>query len=377
MKLLELRVRDFRNLTALHLEADPRFNVITGRNGQGKTNLVESIHVLSTLRSFRSLRNRELLRDDTTEAIVEADVFREGSEQHLLVRIRPHGKRAEVNGNTVRDLQRYFGRMNTVVFTPEDTGVLRASPADRRLFLDRMVFNAKPAYALDHAAYEDVLRNRNAVLKQDRPDHALLDVYDEQLARLGAAIAYERSAWLDTIGPRFATRFRQLFGDTHLASTGYLRAWDRDDDEDVAPGDVPSEALQPTLLEEQLLNALRRTRTHDMRRGFTQTGPHRDDWAGTLDGGDMRTRGSQGQHRAFLLALKITEIETLHDRFGEPPILLLDDVSSELDPERNERLFGFLHRFDGQAFLTTTDLRHVPLSSGFRHWQMDNGQLHG
>jgi DNA replication and repair protein RecF len=366
VRIVDLHVTNVRNLADVHLQPDPTFNVITGPNGHGKTNLVESIHLLSTLRSFRSLRSRDLLRDGTTEAAVQAETVRHDVDRSLEVVVRPHGKRASVNGSPVRDLHLYFGSLNTVVFTPEDTGVLRAGPSERRLFLDRMIFNARPRYAAESHEYEAVLRHRNATLKEDRPDLTLLDVYDEQLSRLGGAILRARLDWIKDIRPLFLTTFGQIFGAHHPVDVEHTCSWSESVDATCNADELAS----------LLLTQLRTSRRKDVARGFTQSGPHRDDWTGRIDDEPVRIRGSQGQQRAFVLALKIAEIQHLHALFGDHPILLLDDVSSELDPIRNARLFEFLTEFEGQVFLTTTDLQYVPLQSGYRHWTVHHGIVH-
>ncbi len=367
MRIDSLAVRDFRNLASVALQPDPRFNVFVGDNGQGKTNLLESIYVLSALKSFRSFRNRDLIRRDAQHATIEARIDRSGSWRDARVTIRPGGRRVEINDKTVSNLADFFGTFNALVFSPDDIGVLRGSPADRRLFFDRMVFHAVPAFAAESAAYETALRSRNVVLRQERVDRALVAAYDAQLARYGAAILVRRRALLERLAEPLQDAFGEIFGPGLDPRVCY-------DGEGSGLVDAMLEADAPTL-EAQLLARLEQSLRGDAERGHTSVGPHRDDFVATLQGEPVRVWASQGQHRAFALALKITEIRLLRELLEQEPVLLLDDVSSELDARRNAQLFDFLSNTGGQVFITTTDVAHVRLRGPFSRWRIHDGQL--
>ena len=361
MLISSLRITAFRNLAQLSMEPHPRFNIIHGENGQGKTNLMESIYVLSALRSFRSLRNRDLIRNGESESILDAYVDRGGSRRDVRVTLRPVGRRIELNQKVIRDTASFFGMVNTVVFSPEDISVLKGAPADRRLFIDRMVFNLMPSYAALASDYEEALKGRNALLRDDYPNKGLINAWNEQVVRLGCALIVRRRQFLERIRAPFAHTFGQIFDAAMDASLQYECTIDNE-----IPGDEAS-------LAERFHSALEQSFRHDCARGHTTVGPHRDDFLGVLNGQPIRTWGSQGQHRAFVLALKITEIRLATEQLGHSPILLLDDVSSELDPARNHRLFEFLAEFEGQVFITTTDPAFIRLHHDAQRWHIAQG----
>lgn len=369
MRIDALRVRDVRNLADVVIEPDPRFNVIHGANGQGKTNLLEAVGLLSSLRSFRSFRNRDLIRHGTDEGIIEARVDRAGVRRDVRISVRPGRKRVQLNDAVVRQLSDFFGAVNVVVFSPEDVSVFRGGPGDRRVFFDRMIFAARPAFAAESADYDTVLKQRNAVLKQDQPDRALVAVYDSQLIELGATMIERRVAFLDEIRDPFVTAFGEIFGTELPVDLNYVTRW--------TPHPLAADQLHDAgAIRDALRAALSNSWLRDRARGFTTVGPHRDDVDAALESQPLSTWGSQGQHRAWVLALKITEIRQLRKQLGHDPILLLDDVSSELDPRRNERLFDFLSELDGQVFITTTDVAYIRLAHPFTRWAVHQGEVH-
>lgn len=366
MILQRLRIRRFRNLDSVDLVPNPGFNVLHGSNGHGKTNLLEAIHFLSTLRSFRALRNRELLQQDETQALVEGDVDRAGQRRTLQVHIDARSRKVRVNDKAVQRLAEFFGTLNTVVFTPQDVALLRSTPQDRRLLLDRFIFNASPTWADDVATYEQALRQRNALLKNDVPDRALVQAFDDQLVSSGARVLARRMAWLERLREPVAVAFARIFGASHRADLAYLSS---------VPLEAESSTTDATGLQDRFRTALDAAWKRDVARGFTTVGPHRDDFEATLDGQPVRTHASQGQQRAFILAFRIAEIRLLTERHGHPPILLLDDVTSEFDADRNVRFFDVLSQERGQVFITTTDPAWVPLGEPACHWAIERGAL--
>lgn len=367
MLVQSLRLRDFRNLAELTLAPDSRFNIIEGANGQGKTNLLESIYFLAALRSFRALRNAAIVRTGADEAQCEAWIDRGGVRREVSIAIGPRARRIRLNGNTVRRLGDFFGTVNAVAFTPEDVAVMRGSPGDRRAFIDRMIFNAHPGFAVEMAEYETALKNRNALVRDGEVrDRSLLEVYDHQLARCAAVIARRRIDWLEALREPFAATFDEIFGGGVGASVSYRPSF-LDDETPDDPGDAGLASAMRDALEASL--------RRDLQRGHTTVGPHRDDFDGAIDGRSAREYASQGQHRSYVLSLKITEIRLSTERNGHSPILLLDDVSSELDPARNARLFEFLSSIDGQVFITTTDAAFVRLDRPSTRWTMAAGVL--
>lgn len=366
MKLLAFELSDFRNLAHAVVEPHPRVNVYSGDNGQGKTNLLEAIFLVGTLASFRATRLEELVRFGATAARVRARVERGGLERLYEVEVAttPARKLARVDGKAVRATADYFGGFNVVLFAPEDLALPRGAPGARRRFLDRAVWNAEPALLGEAQLYARVLKSRNAVLRDDNGmagGHVeeLLDVYDPQLAAAGAALVARRRRYLAALAPRVTAAFERITASGLSLGLGYASSLRGDDHQ----------------LEPELLAQLASGRARDRARGYTSFGPHTDDLELLLDGKPARLYGSQGQLRALVLALKIAEIEHLEAVLSDPPILLLDDVSSELDPTKSALLFAFLAGLECQVFITTTDPRHVLLGGGRRDFRVTGGQL--
>lgn len=370
MLLEALRLQNFRNLEHVELEPHPRFNILAGENGQGKTNLLEAVYLLSAVKSFRPQTNADLIRFGEEGATLEARVDRGGSERVVRLEVSNRGKKIFLNDNPVRQLSDFFGTVNVVMFGPEDIAILKGSPSERRRFIDRAIFNALPAFATETQHYEDVLSQRNALLKDHSPDASLLTVYDEQLIQYGAQIVERRLKFLSYFRPILQRTFRAIFDESFEADIRYDMKWsDRDDSTE---NDLDSRLAIERVLQE----GLERTRRDERMRGYTLIGPHRDDLKTSLNGRDVKTFASQGQHRAFVLAMKIAEITHLEERYRFAPILLLDDVSSELDRERNRFLFDFLRsRMEGQVFITTTHRDYILLDEDVQTYSVRGGEI--
>lgn len=315
--------------------------------------------MVGALRSFRTQRAAELIAHGGEQAYIGARIQRQGLERLYELAQAHRSRKVRLDGKAVRPISRYFGDFNVVLFAPEDLQVPRGSPADRRRFLDRAVFNRQPQYLGDVQAYEKVVRSRNALLRDLATGarfagHAqeLLPVYDQQLAELGARLVSSRLRFLDEIRPRFQTAFESITQTGLPVDLAYATA---DELTRVGPH-VP--ALCSALAE-----LVARSRPRDLARGSSSVGPHRDDLVFRLSDHPAASFASQGQLRAMVLAWKTAEMDLLAQAHGEPPVLLLDDVSSELDPTRNEYLFEFLRSRQNQCFITTTHPRHVLLAT--------------
>jgi len=357
-------VRAFRNLSQVEFEPSQGFNLIEGENGQGKTSLLEAVGMLASLKSFRGAKNAEMIMEGNEQALLRCLLLRDGVERDLAIEVNPRSRRVLLHNKPVRQLSDLYGLLNLVTFVPEDVGIVRGTPAERRLFFDRMIFAAQHAYAAEVADYEEALRQRNAILRSEQPSRSLARAFEAELVRHGAAILLRRIAFADRLAPRLLATFGEIF-DQALPLTA---TWEG---ELLEPGERPTR----DTLEARFTDRLERSWSHDMVRGHTTVGPHRDDLRIALDGRDARTYASQGQQRAAVLAFKISEIRLLEEQLGFAPILALDDVSSELDPQRNARLFAFLSHFEGQVFITTTDRSFIHINTPFRLWRMTRGQL--
>lgn len=358
MQIRALKVSNVRNLDAATLEPGPRFNVFSGDNGQGKTNLLEAIYAVCTLRSFRTSRLRDLVRIGEERAYIAARVARGGLERRYELTVGQRSRVVRLDGKAVRPIARYFGQFNVVLFAPEDLLVPRGSPSDRRRFLDRAVFSENPTYLATVQQYEKLIKSRNALLRdEDMPPNEknqLLEVYDHKLADVAARVWRARRAYLAQIVPRYREAFAAITQIGLGADLAYRVSVEADDDADEA---TLAEALRRRLAQE---------RRRDLARGATSSGPHRDELQFLLADQEAPVFASQGQLRALVLAWKTAEMELLAAAHEDPPALLLDDVSSELDAQRNEYLFEFLRARENQCFITTTHRRHVLLAGADR-----------
>ena len=363
MRIQALQAHGVRNLRPVLLEPRERFNVFVGDNGQGKTNLLEAIYVAAALRSFRTSKLADLVAFGGSEARLGARVVKDELVRLYEVTLAPGSRKVQLDGKSVRPVARYFGGFNVVVFTPEDLALPRGAPADRRRFLDRAVFNLHPSYLATVQDYEKALKQRNTVLRMAGQGalvpsrvEELLAVYDPQLAALGRAVADARRAFVELIGTALAAAFAAIARTAHVASVRYV----------TATAGHPVEELEA---------AYRQSRARDLGSQSTQLGPHRDDLAFELDGHDAGAFASQGQLRAIMLAWKTAELAVITETHGDRPILLLDDVSSELDPARNAFLFDHLAKQAGQCFITTTHGSHVLLSGERADFCIRNGEI--
>jgi DNA replication and repair protein RecF len=366
--LKALKLNCVRNLEPVTLEPGPRFNVFYGDNGQGKTNLLEAIYVTGALRSFRTQRLADLIAFGREEAYLAARVAREGMERVYELTLKPRSRKVRLDGKTVRPISKYFGDFNVVLFAPEDLLVPRGSPSDRRRFLDRCVFNRNADYLGQVQAYDKVIKNRNALLRQigDPPPppgwQTLLDVFDQQVAELGARVVTARRAFVKEVLPRFRAAFEAITKSGIEVEVAY-----------VVPEELRGESPDEVAI--GLAELLESARRRDMARMTTSVGPHRDDLSFLFGGHAASAFASQGQLRALVLAWKTAEMDLLADSHGEAPILLLDDVSSELDSTRNEFLFDFLRSRDNQCFISTTHPKHVLLDADRRDFEVSSGRV--
>jgi len=350
--LLErFQVSEFRNLRSVSVRPSPHATVVVGSNGQGKTSLLESLYFLCTLRPLRASRLSELVRFGAEQAMVNGRFTLGGAEREISVQIAAGVRQAYVDGKKVAKLEDYFGGVSVVAFTPDDLAVVKGAPDVRRAFLDRAVFNRYPAYLREHRAYQRALKSRNRLLKEKAPA-SYVEAYDEALARTGARVLVRRRALLDELGPRAVSAVRAI-SQLPEVGVGYTA---------LHLGSHHSQTEEG--LEQALRQALTDRLSRDRERGFTSVGPHADDLQLTLGGRSARAYASQGQGRALVLGWKIAEIENVRAAFGRPPLLLLDDVSSELDPERNAFLMHTVAESRAQVLLTTTDATLVARAAG-------------
>lgn len=335
MRLRRLWLTDFRNYASAEVELAPAgLTVVAGGNGQGKTNLIEAVAYLATLDSFRGAPAEALVRTGCTTAVVRAEGERAGRSLLVEAEINTAGRsRTLVNHQPLRRAADLLGAVRVSLFSPDDLELVKGGPAARRRYLDDALAGLHPRYAAARAELERVLRQRNALLKQckgrlDGPAESTLDVWDTKLAAAGEALAAAREELATTLEGPLGKAYDQLAGNPADVAAVYERSW-----------------------QGPLAAALAAARVDDVRRGLSTVGPHRDELRLSIGALPARSHGSQGEQRSLALALRLAAHRTVTDEVGEPPVLLLDDVFSELDADRTAALVA--HLPDGQVLLTT------------------------
>ena len=339
MTVLDFEVTNFRNLKTQRLTPNPEMNVFYGDNAQGKTNLLEALWICSGARSFRGAKDSEMVGFDEKQAKLTMNFFSHGREQRLEYRL---GEKKEIflNGVEKKSASDLYETLFAVVFAPNHLGLIKDGPHVRRQFVDFALTRLKPSFQNLEEQYEKTLNQRNALLKNMQLSSdvgGLLDLWEDALARLGSIYARQREKYVEKITP-FATGFYyELSGEQEELEIGY--------------DGIEHSADHGGY--ERLVQDLRDSRETDKKLGYTTVGPHRHDLIITINGISARTFGSQGQQRSASLALKMAEAEVLSEYVQEKPIILLDDVMSELDSNRQDYL---LNRFSGrQIFITCCD----------------------
>ena len=358
MHITELALEDFRNYASEKASFAPGLNLIVGRNAQGKTNLLEGVHCLSGLGSPRG-PDSALIREGAERALLHAQVVRGERTSTIDIEMRPgRGTKALLNKTPVPRGKGLTSVVVTVFFGPDELSLVKGSPDGRRRFLDDLAVKMRPAREALRREWERVLKQRNALLKKARGGASVddtLDVWDDALVRTGATLAKARLESLGALLPYARKRFEEIAGRGTL-ELGYTSSW---------LGDDADRALQAAVVDESMLQDRLRARMEQLRRaelerGMSLVGPQRDDLSVKLASGasgqvlEARTFASQGDQRTAALALKLAEHDLLSETLDEEPILLLDDVFSELDPKRRGWL-GSAVRGMSQTLITSAE----------------------
>ncbi len=339
MQLRRLWLTNFRSYEVAEVAFAPGLTAVVGDNGQGKSNLLEAVAYLATLSSFRGAPTDALVREGATSAVVRADITRDDRDLLVEAEIVPGGRsRVQVNRQRVNRNRDLLGALRVSVFAPDDLALVKAGPAGRRRFLDDALVALSPKNDELRAEVDRVLRQRNALLKQAggrlSPEVALtLDVWDDKLASAGTRLGERRVALLADLAPYLQAAYADLAGAPVDVGASYESAW------------WGSEAGLP--------GALAAAREEELRRRLTLVGPHRDEVAFSIGGLPARTHASQGEQRSLALALRLAAHRLVSDATGTPPVLLLDDVFSELDPARCDALVTHLVGSGAQTIVTT------------------------
>jgi DNA replication and repair protein RecF len=361
VRLNWLELHGFRSYPSLRFVPEQGCNLVVGENAAGKTNLLEAIGYLGSLRSFRGAPERAMIDWGATELVVRGEVG--GRDRLALIEVelpRDGRRRALANRKRLARTVEVLDHMRVVAFVPEDLNVIKRGPGERRAFLDGVACQLWPAAAAEQAEYERLLRHRNALLREHRPDQVGLEAWEVRLAEAGGRLVQRRAGAARLTVERANPLYEDLAGTDEGLSWGYRSSWG---------GSLGDEA-GPELVA-RLEEALRSTRSKDLERGTTGVGPHRDEPVVLLNGRDARTSASQGEQRSLLLALRLGTARAVEERMGEPPILLLDDVFSELDAKRAAGLVDLLP--PTQIFITSARAEEVPVDC--RRWTVGSGAV--
>lgn len=346
MIIEELKVINFRNYENTHLKFHPRLNIFIGNNAQGKTNLLEAIYICALGKSFRTNRDQEMININKHQAYVQVKLKKIYSNVNIEIRLNTGSKKdIKINQVYLDKIGDLFGNLNIVLFSPEDLKLVKEGPSERRKFLDREISQISVKYYYTLNQYNKILQHRNKLLKTNKNKALDLEVWNEQLARAGAWLIFYRRNFIKKIGLLARLMHRKVTYNTETLDIVYdanIKVGEEDGVEEI---------------KESFLKGLENSLNIDRRRCLTTVGPHRDDMNLTINGLDVRNYGSQGQQRTAVLSLKLAQLELIKGEVGEYPVLLLDDVMSELDLKRQAYLVNNLKNV--QTFITTTMMDHI------------------
>ncbi len=351
MLIQTLWLQDFRSYESLELKLHTGLTAIIGPNGSGKTNLIEALGVLATLKSFRGAPTESLIRRGAPAAVLRAEGVRDDRDVLIELELGARRSRAQVNRQRLKRSRDLLGALRITVFAPDDLALIKDGPAVRRDFLDDVLVALDPNVDAVLRQLERILKQRNALLRQskgrlDEAGRATLDVWDAKLAATGTDVADRRHALVTDLVPIVDESYTLLAGRPVPFEANYERSWP-DGSDGVGEGGLQASAG----VDRSLGVALAAARDTDVRRAVTSVGPHRDELVLSLDGLAARTEASQGEQRTLALALRLAGHRLITEVVGESPLLLLDDVLSELDPDRATALLDNLP--PGQTVITS------------------------
>lgn len=360
MKIINVKCRYFRNIENCNIHLNPGINVIIGKNGQGKTNFLESIYYLSTTRSFRVLKDQDLIQHQKELSKIEANIKDNDISRNLTCVIHSKGKSCFIGNQQISKTSEFVGKLNAILFSPSDLEIFNSSPKIRRRMMDVEIGKIDSFYSFQLNRYNRLMKERNASLKMENLNHDILDALEEQMIDAEKVIIEKRLNFIHFINDRLTSIYHHLSGENNIITCQYQ-------------GIV--NYINDNFCEEQKIK-LKESRQRDWILKATTHGIHRDDLSFMMDNNILDHVASQGQRRMTVLSLKLAFIDYVTDKTGKKPILLLDDVLSELDSEKRKNLFNSIP--EGiQTIITTTELdemiREIP--SKPKVFMMDKGKI--
>ena len=339
MYIEKIKLNNFRNYENLEINLNRNLNIFYGDNAQGKTNILEAIFLCSLGKSFRTNKEKEMIRFNNEKSLIE--VFYQKKDRDGKIKIElSEKKQISLNGIKIKKLSELLGNINTVIFTPEDINILKDGPQRRRRFLDLMIGQLRPNYLYNLNSYLKIIEQRNNYLRQIREEHKpeeMLEIWDEKLAEYSEKIYIYRKEFIEKIINKINQIHSKITNEKEIIKIEYISNCEK---------------------KENYLKLLKERRKLDIIKGFTTKGVHRDDFMIYINGKEVNIYGSQGQNRTVILSLKLAELNVIYDEIGEYPILLLDDFMSELDENRRR---NFLNNIKNtQVILTGTEKIDLP-----------------
>jgi DNA replication and repair protein RecF len=381
MRLLWVEPDRFRNLDRQVVELHPRFNLLLGRNGQGKTNFLEAVGYLGTLRSFRTSGRTEMIRHNETSGRVTGSVSSGGLERAVAFTLTSKSRQQYIDDKKIVSPEQYLQALKVVHFIPEDVNLVGGSPSWRRKVVDRSVFEIVPDYVREYRRYLSTLRQRNALLRGGGGQESELEGWDEGLASAGAVLVCRRLELIHALNPRMEQLGERLGLGPGLGlvySSGCSFSVDPADNS--VPGAFGTLYSQSGQIESSIREELIKVRPRETRLGHTLAGPHRDNILFRLGGPDKPTDlaryGSQGQKRSAVLAFKLALAAAYRETHDAWPLVILDDVASELDETRRKALGELVMEMEAQFLISTTGEEYMFLPSGEgKIWTVEQGVL--
>ena len=334
MWIKKIKIYNFRNYKNEEINLEKNINIFYGKNAQGKTNIIEAIYLCGLGKSFRTNKDKEMIKLNENKSYVEVEFEKSDRDGKIKIELE-NKKNIYLNNIKLKKLSELLGNLNVVIFTPDDINILKGGPENRRRFLNIMISQLRPNYLNVLNLYKKTIEERNnylRLIKEENKSEELLDIWDEKLAEYAEKIVNYRKEFINKISNKIVEIHKSITNNNEEIKIEYLTDCEK---------------------KENYLNLLKQRRKLDIIKGFTTKGIHRDDFVIYINDNQVNVYGSQGQNRTVMLSLKLSELQIIYDEIGEYPILLLDDFMSELDKERRK---NFLENIkNNQVIITCTE----------------------